>query len=35
MQAGVRSRLYRPGPYSKLVENGVAAFVDWYLAQLG
>lgn len=33
-QAGVRSRFYEPGPLSTLAENSVAAFLDWYLAQL-
>ncbi|MDQ2727077.1 MAG: aromatic ring-hydroxylating dioxygenase subunit alpha [Actinomycetota bacterium] len=32
--AGIRSRAYRPGPLSPVVENSVGAFLDWYLAQL-
>jgi Rieske 2Fe-2S family protein len=33
-QAGINSSRYQPGPYSPLAENGVEAFVQWYLAQL-
>jgi phenylpropionate dioxygenase-like ring-hydroxylating dioxygenase large terminal subunit len=29
-QIGVRSRGYRPGPYSPSLEAGVLKFVDWY-----
>ncbi|MGI8754244.1 MAG: aromatic ring-hydroxylating oxygenase subunit alpha [Acidimicrobiales bacterium] len=32
--AGIRSRAYRPGPLSPVVENSVDAFLDWYLALL-
>jgi Rieske 2Fe-2S family protein len=32
--AGIRSRAYRPGPLSPVVENSVDAFLDWYLAQM-
>jgi phenylpropionate dioxygenase-like ring-hydroxylating dioxygenase large terminal subunit len=32
-QAGVRSRAYEPGPYSKM-EPGTAAYVDRYLSEL-
>jgi Rieske 2Fe-2S family protein len=33
--AGIRSRAYRPGPLSPVVEHSVGAFLDWYLAHLG
>ncbi|MEQ3554429.1 aromatic ring-hydroxylating dioxygenase subunit alpha [Pseudonocardia nematodicida] len=33
--AGIRSRAYRPGPLSDVVESSVEAFVDWYLTRLG
>ncbi|MGH9060119.1 MAG: aromatic ring-hydroxylating oxygenase subunit alpha [Acidimicrobiales bacterium] len=33
--AGIRSRAYRPGPLSPVVENSVDAFLDWYLARMG
>jgi Rieske 2Fe-2S family protein len=32
--AGIRSRAYRPGPLSSLVENSVQHFLAWYLDQL-
>jgi Rieske 2Fe-2S family protein len=32
--AGIRSRAYRPGPLSPVVENSVQHFLDWYLKQL-
>ena len=32
--AGIASRGYRPGPLSPVVEASVAAFLDWYTAQL-
>ena len=34
-QAGVSSRAYRPGPYSRIRERNVAHFLDWYLSELG
>jgi Rieske 2Fe-2S family protein len=34
-QAGVSSRAYVPGPYSRIRERNVAHFLDWYLAELG
>jgi glycine betaine monooxygenase A len=33
--AGIRSRAYRPGPLSPVVEASVGHFVDWYLERLG
>jgi Rieske 2Fe-2S family protein len=33
--AGVRSRGYRPGPLSPVVEGSVDAWLGWYLDQLG
>ena len=32
--AGIRSRAYRPGPLSELVETSVQHFLDWYLDRL-
>ncbi|MDQ6784848.1 MAG: aromatic ring-hydroxylating dioxygenase subunit alpha [Actinomycetota bacterium] len=32
--AGIRSRAYRPGPLSPVIENSVDAFLDWYLDQM-
>ena len=32
-QAGVDSSRYRPGPYSKLREQNVAHFLEWYLRE--
>lgn len=29
--AGIRSRAYRPGPYSPLTESSVEQFIGWYL----
>jgi glycine betaine catabolism A len=34
-QAGVSSRAYLPGPYSRIRERNVAHFLDWYLSELG
>ena len=34
-QAGVSSRAYVPGPYSRIRERNVAHFLDWYLSELG
>lgn len=34
MQQGVRSKFYQPGPYSLFAENGVIAFLEWYLQQI-
>jgi hypothetical protein len=34
VQRGVDSAAYRPGPFSKLWEYNVQAFVDWYLRQM-
>lgn len=34
VQRGVDSAAFRPGPFSKLWEYNVQAFVDWYLRQL-
>jgi phenylpropionate dioxygenase-like ring-hydroxylating dioxygenase large terminal subunit len=33
-QIGVRSRGYRPGPYSPSLEAGVLKFVDWYCERM-
>ncbi|HTG22702.1 MAG TPA: aromatic ring-hydroxylating dioxygenase subunit alpha [Reyranella sp.] len=33
-QAGVSSRAYVPGPYSRIRERNVAHFLDWYLSEL-
>jgi Rieske 2Fe-2S family protein len=33
-QAGINSTRYQPAPFSPLAENGVEAFVQWYLRQL-
>ncbi len=33
--AGIRSRAYRPGPLSPVVESSVQHFLDWYLDALG
>ena len=33
--AGIRSRAYRPGPLSPVVEGSVQHFLDWYLDALG
>ncbi|MBW4022334.1 MAG: aromatic ring-hydroxylating dioxygenase subunit alpha [Proteobacteria bacterium] len=33
-QIGVRSRGYRPGPYSPALEAGVLKFVDWYCGKM-
>ena len=33
--AGVASRAYVPGPYSRIRERNVAHFLDWYLSELG
>ena len=33
--AGIRSRAYRPGPLSPVVEGSVRHFLDWYLERLG
>ena len=33
-QAGVSSRAYTPGPFSKVRERNVAHFLDWYLGEL-
>jgi glycine betaine catabolism A len=30
-QLGIRSRAYRPGPYSELIEGGTRGFVRWYV----
>jgi len=32
--AGIRSRAYRPGPLSPVVENSVDSFLRWYLSSL-
>ena len=29
-QLGIRSRAYRPGPYSEAIEGGTRDFVEWY-----
>jgi glycine betaine monooxygenase A len=34
VQRGVDSAAYRPGPFSKLWEYNVQAFVEWYLRQM-
>jgi Rieske 2Fe-2S family protein len=34
-QAGISSRAYTPGPYSRIRERNVAHFLDWYLGELG
>ncbi len=31
---GIRSRAYRPGPLSQVLETSVQHFIDWYLKQL-
>jgi Rieske 2Fe-2S family protein len=33
-QAGVRSKAYRPGPYSRFTESLVDAFTTWYVRRL-
>lgn len=34
-QCGINSPAYVPGPYSKLQEDGVIQFVDWYCRTIG
>ncbi|MGR3805625.1 aromatic ring-hydroxylating oxygenase subunit alpha [Marinibacterium profundimaris] len=33
-QQGINSPVYEPGPYSKMHEDGVLQFVDWYLTRM-
>ena len=34
-QRGINSPAFVPGPYSKIQEDGVIQFVDWYCRTLG
>jgi Rieske 2Fe-2S family protein len=34
-QRGINSPAFIPGPYSKIQEDGVIQFVDWYCRTLG
>ena len=33
-QAGINSPAYEPGPYSKIQEEGVIQFIDWYIGKM-
>ena len=33
-QQGINSPAFEPGPYSKIHEDGVIQFVDWYLGRM-